>query len=149
MKNKDLLDKSFTLTLTAKTLFAIGETIVGFFLISSFAGVYLLVHGLIKLVTLALLWKKLYWAYPLSVLVFSGFIGYQLADFSKTGHVGMILVSLFDVFMIVLTLLEYRKVRGNKIMKKLEKLEVAMPVMMVIVNLAMLAAVFVSAQYFL
>ena len=36
-----------------------------------FAIVYLLLHGALKLVTLALLWKKILWSYPLSILLLS------------------------------------------------------------------------------
>ena len=76
--------------------------------------IYLLSHGLIKLVTLALLWKKVLWAYPLSIVVFVGFIIYQMREFLTTHSFFMIFVTVVDVIMIVLTILEYRNIKSAK-----------------------------------
>ena len=76
--------------------------------------IYLLVHGLVKIVTLTLLWQKILWAYPLSILVFLGFIIYQLREFMLHHSIFMIVVSLIDVLMIVLTILEYRNLKNKK-----------------------------------
>ena len=77
------------------------------------AGIYLLLHGVIKLVTLFLLWRKILWAYPLAIIVFFGFIAYQVFEFVSRHSVFMILVTALDLFMIVLTWLEYRKMKGE------------------------------------
>ncbi|MDR0297325.1 MAG: DUF2127 domain-containing protein [Streptococcaceae bacterium] len=77
------------------------------------AAIYLLAHGLIKLITLLLLWKKILWAYPFSMAVFTGFIIYQIWDFTHTHSVFLILVTLLDILMIVLTILEYREIRHS------------------------------------
>ena len=76
--------------------------------------IYLLSYGLIKLVTLALLWKKVLWAYPLSIVVFVGFIIYQMREFLTTHSFFMIFVTVVDVIMIVLTILEYRNIKSAK-----------------------------------
>ena len=76
------------------------------------AAIYLLGHGLIKLVTLALLWRKILWAYPLSMLVFAGFIAFQITDIVVKHSIFMIFVTLLDVLMIILTWLEWRRMRG-------------------------------------
>lgn len=75
------------------------------------AAVYLLVHGLIKLVTLVLLWKKILWAYPLSIWVFLGFIVYQLAEYLQHHSNFMLFVSVFDVLLILLACLEYKNMK--------------------------------------
>lgn len=75
------------------------------------AAVYLLVHGLIKLVTLVLLWKKILWAYPLLILVFLCFIVYQLTDYLQYHSNFMLFVSVFDVLLILLTYLEYKNMK--------------------------------------
>lgn len=77
------------------------------------AAIYLLSHGLIKLITLILLWKKILWAYPLSILVFLGFIVYQLNEFAHTHSIFMIFVTLVDILMIILTVLEYRNIKAK------------------------------------
>ncbi|MFC4652969.1 DUF2127 domain-containing protein [Lactococcus nasutitermitis] len=75
--------------------------------------VYLLSHGVIKLVTLALLWRKVLWAYPLSLLVFLGFIIYQINEYTQTHSIFMIFVTLVDLIMMILTILEYKNIREN------------------------------------
>jgi len=78
------------------------------------AAIYLLSHGLIKIITLFLLWRKILWSYPLSVVVFLGFIIYQLNEFATRHSIFMIIVSIVDVIMIVLTILEYRNLKHQK-----------------------------------
>jgi len=78
-----------------------------------FAAFYSLSHGAIKLVFIMLLWKKKLWAYPLSVLLFLGFVVYQLYRFSFTHSVMLLFLTMIDVLMIVLTILEYRKMKAS------------------------------------
>lgn len=75
---------------------------------------YLLSHGIIKLTVLFLLWKKKLWAYPLSVAVFIGFIIYQLLRFTSNNSIFMLLLTLLDIVMIVLTILEYRRIKKEQ-----------------------------------
>lgn len=77
------------------------------------AAIYLLLHGLVKLITLILLFRKKLWAYPLSILVFIGFIAYQMREFALTHHYTMIALTLFDLVMIWLTYLEYRQLQAQ------------------------------------
>ena len=77
-----------------------------------FAVFYLLSHGAVKLTVLFLLWKKKLWAYPLSALVFAGFIVYQIRQFSSSGSVMLIILTVLDIAMIALTILEYRRRRA-------------------------------------
>ncbi len=76
---------------------------------SHFASWYLLSHGGVKLcLVLALLWNKL-WAYPLMIVMLSAFIGYQMYRFTLTHSVAMIVLTVFDLIVIVLTWIEYRQ----------------------------------------
>ena len=59
-----------------------------------------------------LLREKL-WAYPASFAVFGAFIAYQLYRYSLTGDVGLILLSIFDAFVIYLAVHEYRLLRKH------------------------------------
>lgn len=78
-----------------------------------FAIVYLILHGALKLMTLALLWKKILWSYPLSIALLAGFILYQIIEFAHHGSISMLILCLVDAVMIVLTLLEYRKLKAH------------------------------------
>ncbi|KGH34596.1 DUF2127 domain-containing protein [Lactococcus cremoris] len=78
-----------------------------------FAVIYLLLHGALKLVTLALLWRKILWSYPLSIVLLVGFITYQMFEFFNHGAISMLVLCVVDLVMIALTLLEYRKLKSQ------------------------------------
>ncbi|MGO2644903.1 MAG: DUF2127 domain-containing protein [Lactococcus cremoris] len=76
-----------------------------------FAVIYLLLHGALKLVTLALLWRKILCSYPLSIVLLVGFITYQMFEFFNHGAISILVLCVVDLVMIALTLLEYRKLK--------------------------------------
>ena len=79
----------------------------------NFYAFYLLSHGLIKsLLVIGLLRERL-WAYPASFAVFGAFIAYQLYRYSFTHDIGLILLSIFDAFVIALAVHEYRLLRKH------------------------------------
>jgi uncharacterized membrane protein len=76
-----------------------------------FGAVYLLLHGAVKVVlVIALLLNKL-WAYPWMIIVLLIFIGYQLYRIALQPHVGLVLLTVFDVVILALTWREYRRLR--------------------------------------
>jgi uncharacterized membrane protein len=79
----------------------------------NFYAVYLLSHGLIKAALVTGLLREKLWAYPASFAVFSAFIAYQLYRYSFTHDVGLILLSIFDLFVIYLAVHEYRLLRKH------------------------------------
>ena len=79
----------------------------------SFYATYLAGHGLLKLAVVVLLARGFLWAYPLAVTVLAGFILYQLHRFVLTPGPALILLSLLDAVVIVLTVIEYRRIRGS------------------------------------
>lgn len=76
--------------------------------------IYLALHGLTKLIVLSMLWRRKLWAYPFSVVVFIGFIFYQMSSYTETHSVMLIALSVFDVVMIALTLFEYKRVKQSR-----------------------------------
>ena len=80
----------------------------------SFAAFYLLSHGVIKLLLVAGLLRNKLWAYPTSLVVLTGFIAYQLYRFSHTHSLGLIALTVFDLFVIVLIWHEYQRVRHHQ-----------------------------------
>ena len=78
-----------------------------------FYAFYLLSHGLIKGVLVIGLLKEKLWAYPASFVVFGGFIAYQLYRYSFTHDFSLILLSIFDLFVIALAVHEYRLLRKH------------------------------------
>jgi uncharacterized membrane protein len=79
----------------------------------NFYAFYLLSHGLIKSVLVIGLLREKLWAYPASFVVFSLFIAYQLYRYSYTHDIGLILLSVFDLFVIFLAWHEYRLLRKH------------------------------------
>ena len=73
-----------------------------------FYGWYLLAHGGLKLAMVLMLWMKILWAYPASMAVLGGFVVYQLYEFIATGSPFLLVLAVFDLFMIALIWQEYR-----------------------------------------
>ena len=79
-----------------------------------FSIIFLASHGIIKIVLVYALLKKKMWAFPVAISVFSIFLIYQLYRFSITNSIGLIILSLFDILVIVLTYREYRLIHHNR-----------------------------------
>jgi uncharacterized membrane protein len=77
-----------------------------------FGAIYLLSHGIAKLVLVIALLRGQLWAYPWLMVLLGVFIVYQLYRLSYRFSVGLTLLTAFDVFVLVLTWLEYRKRRS-------------------------------------
>jgi len=76
-----------------------------------FGVLFLLSHGIIKLFLIIALFKKKLWAYPLAIIIFSLFIVYQMYRYFLEGSTWMVILSVLDVFVIWLTVLEYRNLK--------------------------------------
>lgn len=79
-----------------------------------FMAIYLLSHGAVKLFAVVALLKNKLWGYPLAILVFGGFIIYQIYRFTFTHNLGLIALTLFDFLVIWLIYLEYRAVKSSR-----------------------------------
>ena len=79
-----------------------------------FGAIYLLAHGLVKVVlVVALLLNKL-WAYPWMIVVLLLFIGYQLYRIVLNPTAGLIALTVFDVVVVALTWREYLQQRRDR-----------------------------------
>jgi uncharacterized membrane protein len=78
-----------------------------------FYAFYLLSHGAIKVFLVIGLLRNKLWAYPASLVVLGLFIVYQLYRFSYTHGFGLIVLTVFDVFVMGLIWHEYRLVRRH------------------------------------
>ena len=75
----------------------------------SFLALYLFSHGALKLVIVVLLAFEKLWAYPLGLAVFSGFAVYQVYLYWLQPDVSLILLTVLDLIVILLTAIEYRR----------------------------------------
>ncbi|MGX7011451.1 DUF2127 domain-containing protein [Lactococcus cremoris] len=78
-----------------------------------FAVIYLLLHGALKLVTLALLWRKILWSYPLSIVLLVGFIIYQMFEFFNHGAISMLVLCVVDFGNDCLDFIRISKIEGT------------------------------------
>lgn len=79
-----------------------------------FMAIYLLVHGVVKLALVWALLARVLFAYPLSIVIFAGFILYQLYRYTFTHGIGLLALSALDIVVIGLIWLEYRALRRRK-----------------------------------
>jgi uncharacterized membrane protein len=79
-----------------------------------FAAVYLLAHGVAKVVLVIAVLRDQIWAYPAIIALLIGFILYQLYRLRLEPTIGLTLLTLFDAFVVVLTWKEYQAKHGHR-----------------------------------
>ena len=79
-----------------------------------FTAFYLLSHGATKMFVIVGLLRKKLWYYPLAIVLFGLFVAYQLYRFSFTHSPWLLVISLLDLVVIVLTWHEYRFMRRHR-----------------------------------
>ena len=72
-----------------------------------FYALYLIMHGLLKLVMVILLARRVRWAYPAAMAVLAVFVVFQLHSWTQSHSPFLIMLSGFDLFMIFLVGREY------------------------------------------
>jgi uncharacterized membrane protein len=77
-----------------------------------FYAMYLIFHGGLKLGIVLLLWRRVMWAYPAGMVVLTGFVAYQLYEFVHSGSPFLLMLAVFDLFMIGLIWQEYRALKA-------------------------------------
>jgi uncharacterized membrane protein len=78
-----------------------------------FYAFYLLSHGLVKVVLVVGLLRNKLWAYPASLIVLGLFIAYQIYRFTYTQSLGLVVLTAFDLVVMVLIWHEYRLVQAH------------------------------------
>jgi uncharacterized membrane protein len=78
-----------------------------------FLALYLLSHGIIKIVLVVALLQQRLWAYPWALVFLGVFIVYQIYRLALHLSLGLLALTLFDIFIVGLTVLEYRKQRAR------------------------------------
>ena len=76
-----------------------------------FAAIYLLAHGVVKVVLVAAVLRGRLWAYPWMIGFLILFIGYQLYRIAVDPTTAMIALTLFDVVLTWLTIREWQRHR--------------------------------------
>ena len=74
-----------------------------------FVALYLMLHGLAKLVLITGLWFEKAWAFPASMAVLSLFVSYQILKIFQTHSVFLVALTIFDLIFLWLIYHEYRR----------------------------------------
>lgn len=77
-----------------------------------FGAIYLLTHGVVKIVIVVGLLRREGWAYPVAFVFLGGFVVYQVYRMTYAPSVGLALLTVFDLLIIWLTWREYRRTRA-------------------------------------
>ena len=80
----------------------------------AFAAVYLLVHGIIKIVLVVALLRNQAWAYPWMIGFLLVFIGYQLYRLALSPTFGLTALTIFDALIVWLTWREWRRQTADR-----------------------------------
>lgn len=79
-----------------------------------FAAIFLLGHGVVKIVLVWALLRKYSRAFPIAIATFGLFIVYQIYRYAHTHSVWLLFLSVLDVFVVVITWLEYKRLQNSK-----------------------------------
>lgn len=74
-----------------------------------FGAIYLLSHGIVKVILVISLLRNKLWAYPATIIFLVIFIFYQIYRFSHTHSLWLALFTLFDMMVVWLVWKEYKK----------------------------------------
>ncbi len=77
----------------------------------TFGAVYLLGHGLVKIVIVIGLLRREHWAYYVAFVFLGGFVIYQVYRMTYAPTIGLALLTVFDLFIIWLTWREFQRMR--------------------------------------
>jgi len=84
---------------------------------TAFAAVYLLSHGIAKLVLVVAVLRGELWAYPALIALLGAFIAYQLYRLYYHLTIGLTLLTIFDAFVVWLTWREYQAKRNRALLQ--------------------------------
>ena len=80
----------------------------------TFALVYLLLHGLIKVGLVLALLRKIMPAYPVAAVILGGFVVYELYRAVRTDSIALPIFAAIDIVIIIMVLREYRQLRQER-----------------------------------
>src|ERR1700694_3890827 len=81
-----------------------------------FAAAYLLSHGVVKVLLVWALQARKLWAYPTAIAIFGAFGVYQIYRYIVSPSLAMIVLTVLDAAVIVLTWMEYGRLRREAAM---------------------------------
>lgn len=75
---------------------------------------YLILQGLINIIVVVLLWKKIMWVYPLSIAMYIGMVAYEFNYYSGSHSLLIAIFIAIDIVTIYFIVQEYRSSIAGK-----------------------------------
>lgn len=75
--------------------------------------IFLLTHGIVKMVMILLLWNQKMWAFPFSIIAFAAFVVFQTYHLIGSFSIMLLALTILDILVIILTILEYRRIKNS------------------------------------
>ena len=79
----------------------------------SLVAIYLLFHGVIKVLLVYGLLKERLWVFPAAFVGFGLFLALEIYRLTQQFHIGIVVLMCVDCFVITMVWLEYKKVRAQ------------------------------------
>ncbi|QDP96289.1 DUF2127 domain-containing protein [Microlunatus elymi] len=79
-----------------------------------FVSLYLLAHGLVKVVLVVAILRNQLWAFPWMIITLIAFICYQLYQIVVDPRISLVLLTIFDAVIVLLTWREYKIIRRRR-----------------------------------
>jgi uncharacterized membrane protein len=79
-----------------------------------FQAIYLLLHGLLKLILVWGLLKKILPLYIASMIILAGFIAYEIFHWTHTHSIALLFFMFLDMLILALVIKEYMELRNQK-----------------------------------
>jgi uncharacterized membrane protein len=83
--------------------------------------VYMMLHGAIKLIFICLLFKKILWAFPVSIAVFGLLLIYEIYKFIHFHSFLLLILIAIDIAFVGVIVLEYWNIKKNETNNKCSK----------------------------
>ena len=80
----------------------------------TFVALYLMLHGLVKMGVVAGLYSERLWAFPIGLTALGIFIAYQMERYFATHAPLLLVISIFDAFIMVLAWREYQALTSRR-----------------------------------
>lgn len=84
----------------------------------AFAVLYLLGHGLVKLVLVVAMLRRVVAAYPVAILVLGACLVFEVVRATRTGSMGLVALSAFDAVVLALVVHQFRGLWAERVRRR-------------------------------
>ena len=79
----------------------------------TFAGIYLILNGALKLGLVVGMIRRISWVYPVAAAIIVAFMGYQIYRITRHFSLGLVILTCFDGLIVLFIFMEYARLRRS------------------------------------